>query len=58
MYCYIMNISIRKKTKIYEAYQLLSEIYAQNGKTELADKNLSNAEQFKSYRLINIDHKY
>jgi Tfp pilus assembly protein PilF len=53
-----LELSIQKKTKIYEAYELLAEIYNKNGDKALADKSLNNAKPYKSYRLINIDHKF
>jgi tetratricopeptide (TPR) repeat protein len=50
--------SIQKKTKIYEAYTLMAEIYNQKDNTEEAQKYLQSAEPYKSFRLINIGHKY
>ena len=53
-----LELSVQKKTKIYEAYQLLAEICRQKGDIKQADEYLAGAEQYKSYRLINIDRKY
>lgn len=50
--------SIQKKTKIHEAYILLADIYSQKGQEQLAEQSIQNAEKYKSYRLINIGHKY
>ena len=53
-----LELSIQKKTKIFEAYQLLADIATHNGTTKKADEYLNSGAPYKSYRLINIDHKY
>lgn len=53
-----LELSVQKKTKIHEAYILLSKIYKDKGHQQLADQCIKNGQPYKSNRLINIDLKY